>query len=82
VISHRLTLDTILLNTVYENKIATDSYNFGIGIYKQEEGSIEYRLSIEEGKRYQPYNRKKMSDKKVSWRSRVLKIIKRYSSMI
>jgi signal transduction histidine kinase len=39
-----------------------DATVFGIGIYKQEEASIEYRLSIEEGKRYQPYHRK-MSDK-------------------
>ncbi|MFN2458360.1 MAG: ATP-binding protein, partial [Chitinophagaceae bacterium] len=61
-ITSTLNLDTIL-NTVYEkvNELM-DASIFGIGIYKQEEGSIEYRLSIEEGKRYQPYHRM-MSDK-------------------
>jgi signal transduction histidine kinase len=61
-ITSTLNLDTIL-NTVYEkvNELI-DASIFGIGIYKQEEASIEYRLSIEEGKRYQPYHRK-MSDK-------------------
>jgi signal transduction histidine kinase len=61
-ITSTLDLDTIL-NTVYENvNQLMDATVFGIGIYKQEEASIEYRLSIEEGKRYQPYHRK-MSDK-------------------
>ena len=61
-ITSTLNLDTIL-NTVYEkvNELM-DASIFGIGIYKHEEGSIEYRLSIEEGKRYQPYHRQ-MSDK-------------------
>jgi signal transduction histidine kinase len=61
-ITSTLDLDTIL-NTVYENvNQLMDATVFGIGIYKQKEASIEYRLSIEEGKRYQPYHRK-MSDK-------------------
>jgi signal transduction histidine kinase len=61
-ITSTLDLDTIL-NTVYENvNELMDATVFGIGIYKPEEASIEYRLSIEEGKRYQPYQRK-MSDK-------------------
>ena len=61
-ITSTLDLDTIL-NTVYENvNKLMDATVFGIGIYKQEEESIEYRLSIEEGKRYQPYHRT-MSDK-------------------
>ncbi len=61
-ITSTLDLDTIL-NTVYENvNQLMDATVFGIGIYKPEEASIEYRLSIEEGKRYQPYERK-MSDK-------------------
>jgi hypothetical protein len=29
-----------------------DATVFGIGIYKEEEEVIEYRLAIEEGKRY------------------------------
>jgi len=61
-ITSTLDLDTIL-NTVYENvNELMDATIFGIGIYKPDEASIEYRLSIEEGKRYQPYQRK-MSDK-------------------
>jgi signal transduction histidine kinase len=39
-----------------------DATVFGIGIYKEDEGAIEYRLAIEEGKRYKPYQRK-MNDK-------------------
>ena len=61
-ITSTLDLDTIL-NTVYENvNQLIDATVFGIGIYKQEEGVIEYRLAIEEGKRYKPYQRK-MNDK-------------------
>ena len=61
-ITSTLDLD-IILNTVYENvNQLMDATVFGIGIYKQEEASIEYRLSIEERKRYQPYHRM-MSDK-------------------
>ena len=61
-ITSTLDLDTIL-NTVYENvNQLMDATIFGIGIYKPEEQCIEYRLSIEEGKRYQPYKRM-MSDK-------------------
>jgi signal transduction histidine kinase len=61
-ITSTLDLDTIL-NTVYENvnelMVATV---FGIGIHQPESGSIEYRLAIEQGKRYEPYNRT-MNDK-------------------
>jgi signal transduction histidine kinase len=61
-ITSTLDLD-IILNTVYENvNQLMDATIFGIGIYHPEEESIEYRLSIEEGKRYQPY-RREMSDK-------------------
>ena len=61
-ITSTLDLDTIL-NTVYENvNQLMDATVFGIGIYKEEEGVIEYRLAIEEGKRYKPYQRK-MDDK-------------------
>ena len=58
------TLDlTTILNTVYENvNQLMDATVFGIGIYNQEEASIDYRLAIEDGKRFQPYQRK-MSDK-------------------
>jgi signal transduction histidine kinase len=61
-ITSTLDLETIL-NTVYENvNELMDATMFGIGIYKPEQACIEYRMSIEEGKRYQPYNRL-MSDK-------------------
>ena len=61
-ITSTLDLETIL-NTVYENvNQLMDAAVFGIGIYNEEEASIEYRLSVEEGKRYQPYQRM-MSDK-------------------
>lgn len=58
------TLDLeIILNTVYESvNQLMDATVFGIGIYNEEEASIEYRLSVEEGKRYKPYKRM-MSDK-------------------
>ena len=53
-ITSTLDLDTIL-NTVYENvNQLMDATIFGIGIYKQEEASIEYRLSIEEGNATNP----------------------------
>jgi nitrate/nitrite-specific signal transduction histidine kinase len=62
-ITATLDLDTIL-TTVYENvNELMDATIFGIGIYKPEEASIEYRLAIEKGKRYQPY-RRSMSDKR------------------
>ncbi len=61
-ITSTLDLDTIL-NTVYENvNELMDATVFGIGIYKEEEAAIEYRLAIEEGKRYKPYQRK-MNDR-------------------
>lgn len=61
-ITSTLDLDTIL-NTVYENvNQLMDATVFGIGIYNQKDAYIEYRLSVEEGKRYQPYQRQ-MSDK-------------------
>ena len=61
-ITSTLDLDTIL-NTVYENvNELMNATVFGIGIYKPEEEVIEYRLAIEQGKRYKPYQRK-MSDK-------------------
>ena len=61
-ITSTLDLDTIL-NTVYKNvNELMDATVFGIGIYKEEDNTIEYRLAIEEGKRYKPYKRE-MSDK-------------------
>ena len=61
-ITSTLDLDTIL-NTVYENvNELMDATVFGIGIYKPEEEAIEYRLAIEQGKRFKPYHRK-MNDK-------------------
>jgi signal transduction histidine kinase/tetratricopeptide (TPR) repeat protein len=61
-ITSTLDLDTIL-NTVYQNvNELMDATVFGIGIYIEEDNTIEYRLSVEEGKRYKPYKRE-MSDK-------------------
>jgi signal transduction histidine kinase/tetratricopeptide (TPR) repeat protein len=61
-ITSTLDLETIL-NTVYENvNQLMDATVFGIGIYNEVEEVIEYRLAIEEGKRYKPYQRK-MNDK-------------------
>jgi signal transduction histidine kinase len=61
-ITSTLSLDTIL-NTVYVkvNELM-DASIFGIGIYDRGKMTIEYRLSIENGKRYQPYQRD-MTDK-------------------
>ena len=61
-ITATLNLDTIL-NTVYTNvNEMMDATVFGIGIFNPEENSIEYRMSMEKGKRYQPYQRT-MEDK-------------------
>ncbi|MFI5185329.1 MAG: tetratricopeptide repeat protein [Chitinophagales bacterium] len=61
-ITSTLDLDTIL-NTVYENvNELMDATVFGIGIYRPDEEAIEYRLAIEQGKRFKPYQRK-MNDK-------------------
>ncbi len=56
-ITSTLNLDTIL-NTVYEkvNELM-DASIFGIGIYNSENETISYRLAIEKGIRYQPYER-------------------------
>ncbi len=35
----------------------TDAPIFGVGVYNEEAAEIEYRLAIEEGKRYAPYSR-------------------------
>ena len=61
-ITSTLNLDKIL-NTVYEsvNRLM-DASVFGIGIYSSLENSINYKLAIENGKRYQPYTRS-MDDK-------------------
>ncbi|TMI86084.1 MAG: GAF domain-containing protein, partial [Bacteroidetes bacterium] len=61
-ITSTLNLDTIL-NTVYKNvNEMMDATVFGIGIYNEEKNCIEYRMSMEKGKRYQPYERT-MTDK-------------------
>ncbi len=56
-ITSTLNLDTIL-NTVYEkvNELM-DASIFGIGIYNTGNETISYRLAIEKGVRYQPYER-------------------------
>jgi len=61
-ITSTLNLDTIL-NTVYTNvNEMMDATVFGIGIYNQDQNTIDYRMSMEKGKRYQPYQRT-MEDK-------------------
>ena len=61
-ITSTLNLDTIL-NTVYTNvNEMMDATVFGIGIFNPDKNSIEYRMSMEKGKRYQPYHRT-MEDK-------------------
>jgi len=56
-ITSTLNLD-VILNTVYENVNQLMSADiFGIGIYNEAESEIEYRLAIENGKRYLPYRR-------------------------
>ncbi len=56
-ITSTLNLDTIL-NTVYEKvNEMMDASIFGIGIYNSENETISYRLAIEKGVRYQPYQR-------------------------
>ncbi|MBM2813589.1 MAG: hypothetical protein HW421_351 [Ignavibacteria bacterium] len=61
-ITSTLNLD-IILNTVYKNvNQLMDASIFGIGIYNPHEQTIDYRLAIENGKRYKPY-RRTMEDK-------------------
>ena len=61
-ITSTLNLETIL-NTVYKNvNEMMDATIFGIGIYNPEKNCITYRMSMEKGKRYQPYERT-MKDK-------------------
>jgi len=61
-ITSTINLETIL-NTIYKNvNEMMDATVFGIGILNQAETSIEYRLSMEKGKRYEPYERS-MEDK-------------------
>jgi signal transduction histidine kinase/YesN/AraC family two-component response regulator len=61
-ITSTLHLDTIL-NTIYENvNRLMDASVFGIGIFNADTETIDYRLAIENGKRYQPYTRT-MEDK-------------------
>ena len=56
-ITSTLNLETIL-TTVYENvNELMDASIFGIGIYNEDEKTIDYRLAIEKGIRYQPYQR-------------------------
>ncbi|MFO7692140.1 MAG: GAF domain-containing protein [Vicinamibacterales bacterium] len=56
-ITASLDFDTIFFR-LYErvNQIA-DASVFGVGLYHPEAQQIEYRLAIEEGKRYEPYTR-------------------------
>jgi signal transduction histidine kinase/tetratricopeptide (TPR) repeat protein len=61
-ITSTINLETIL-NTIYKNvNEMMDATIFGIGILKPGGENIEYRLSMEKGKRYQPYERS-MEDK-------------------
>lgn len=61
-ITSTLDLDTIL-NTVYENvNQLMDASVFGIGVYNNEDSTIDYQLAIDKGKRYKPYSRS-MKDK-------------------
>jgi signal transduction histidine kinase len=56
-ITATLNLD-VILNTVYENVNKLMGADvFGIGIYNAHEKTIDYRLAIENGKRYLPYRR-------------------------
>jgi signal transduction histidine kinase/CheY-like chemotaxis protein len=56
-ITASLDFDTIFLR-LYErvNQLA-DAAVFGVGLYHPEKQQIEYRLAVEEGKRYEPYTR-------------------------
>ena len=61
-ITSSLDFDTIFFR-LYEhvNKLA-DADVFGVGLYHEDRQEIEYRLAVEDGKRYAPYSRD-MSDK-------------------
>lgn len=61
-ITSSLNLD-VILNKVYKNvNRLMDASIFGIGIVNREQHTIDYKLAIENGLRYQPYSRT-MDDK-------------------
>ncbi|WP_281559764.1 diguanylate cyclase [Thalassomonas sp. RHCl1] len=61
-ITANLDLDTALETLYLHLNQILDASVFGIGLYHPEQGHIEFRLAIEDGKRFKPYNRN-MNDK-------------------
>ena len=56
-ITASLDFDTIFLRLYERVNQLVDAAVFGVGLYHPETRRIEYRLAVEDGKRYQPYNR-------------------------
>ena len=56
-ITSSLDLDTVFFRLYQHVNQLTDATIFGVGIYHEQHHEIEYRLSVENGKRYPPYSR-------------------------
>ena len=56
-ITASLDFDTIFDKLYGRVNELADADVFGVGLYHQDRGEIEYRLAIEKGKRYAPYSR-------------------------
>jgi len=55
-ITSSLELDTIFFKLYEHVNQLTDASIFGVGIYHEQRHEIEYRLAVENGKRYPPYS--------------------------
>ena len=56
-ITANLDLDSVLETLHLHMNQLLDANTFGIGLYHPEQGHIEFRLAVENGKRFKPYNR-------------------------
>jgi signal transduction histidine kinase/DNA-binding response OmpR family regulator/ligand-binding sensor domain-containing protein/heme exporter protein D len=56
-ITASLDFDTIFLRLYERANHLVDATVFGVGLYHADRHEIEYRLAVEEGKRYAPYSR-------------------------
>jgi signal transduction histidine kinase/CheY-like chemotaxis protein/ligand-binding sensor domain-containing protein len=56
-ITASLDIDTIFLRLYERVNHLVDATVFGVGLYHPERHEIEYRLAVDEGKRYAPYTR-------------------------
>lgn len=56
-ITSTLDLDTVMMTVFERLNVLMDVRSFGIGIYHPEEEIIDYKLAIEDGKKFKPFTR-------------------------